>query len=346
LGVRACGGGSETDGRRFDELSRALATSASRRSVVKRLAGGIAGGLLGLLGVAPARAQDEDNVRVRVGDGGDADAAGRGGTVAGGDVVTGGNRGTTTTVGDTVGAAGGDATVVVDGGDVTHTTDVNVSADGGVATADASGGSGNTVEVVVGEPEPSAPPPDGPPPEPPPPPGPPPGVACAPTADSCGGSVVFCGGAGQVCSCYLPIDGSPSVCVQNATCSDCTDDAGCTRYGPGAFCAKGTGPNCTCPGGNVCAVPCQPSPPPGTCGPNDDSCGGSVVFCGPPGTTCGCYLPVGGGPSVCVENATCSDCASNADCPLGAICAHGTGPNCTCPGGNVCAFPCGTTPGP
>src|SRR5690242_92327 len=43
---------------RFDDLTRALATTRSRRQFLKTLAGGAAGGLLALLGVGEAVADD------------------------------------------------------------------------------------------------------------------------------------------------------------------------------------------------------------------------------------------------------------------------------------------------
>ena len=46
------------DAQRFDDLTRALATTTSRRTVLKTLAGSAAGGLLALLGVREAAADD------------------------------------------------------------------------------------------------------------------------------------------------------------------------------------------------------------------------------------------------------------------------------------------------
>jgi hypothetical protein len=46
------------DHERFDDLTRALATSTSRRQFLKTLAGGAAGGLLALLGIGEAAADD------------------------------------------------------------------------------------------------------------------------------------------------------------------------------------------------------------------------------------------------------------------------------------------------
>ena len=46
---------------RFDDLTRALATTTTRRQFLKTLAGGVAGGLLAFLGVGEAAANDNDN---------------------------------------------------------------------------------------------------------------------------------------------------------------------------------------------------------------------------------------------------------------------------------------------
>ena len=58
-----------------------------------------------------------------------------------GDVNSGGNAGNAIGVGDTYG------TVAVDGGSVANTTDLSVSANGGTAIADASGGDYNLAFV-------------------------------------------------------------------------------------------------------------------------------------------------------------------------------------------------------
>ena len=63
-----------------------------------------------------------------------------GGTVFVGDVNSGGNAGNSISVGNTQGG------VRVDGGNVSNVTDVSVSADGGTAIANASGGSGNVID--------------------------------------------------------------------------------------------------------------------------------------------------------------------------------------------------------
>jgi hypothetical protein len=71
------------------------------------------------------------------GSGGVATADAQGGTVSIGDVNSGGNAGNAISVGNTQGG------VRVDGGNVSNVTDISASADGGMAIADASGGSGN-----------------------------------------------------------------------------------------------------------------------------------------------------------------------------------------------------------
>jgi len=94
---------------------------------------------------------------VAAGNGGTADASADGGAVLIGDVNAGGNSGGSISVGnvgtpDTVVfdkygkpifVEGEDGAVAIDGGDVTTSTSLTVSADGGVAIADASGGDGN-----------------------------------------------------------------------------------------------------------------------------------------------------------------------------------------------------------
>jgi hypothetical protein len=71
------------------------------------------------------------------GSGGNATANANGGAVVIGDVDSGGNVGNVISVGDTYGP------VWVDGGDVSNSTTIDITADGGTAIADAGGGSGN-----------------------------------------------------------------------------------------------------------------------------------------------------------------------------------------------------------
>jgi hypothetical protein len=75
------------------------------------------------------------------GSGGYATASSNGGAVAIGDVNSGGNAGNAIGVGDTVGAVG------VDGGSVANLTDIGVTANGGTAISDASGGDYNLAFV-------------------------------------------------------------------------------------------------------------------------------------------------------------------------------------------------------
>jgi len=75
------------------------------------------------------------------GNGGVATASANGGAVSIGDVNSGGNAGNAIGVGDTVGSVG------VDGGSVGNLTDLNITANGGTAIADASGGDYNLAFV-------------------------------------------------------------------------------------------------------------------------------------------------------------------------------------------------------
>jgi hypothetical protein len=75
------------------------------------------------------------------GNGGVATASANGGAVAVGDINSGGNAGSAIGVGDTVGS------VAVDGGTMANLTDLSISANGGTAIADASGGDYNLAFV-------------------------------------------------------------------------------------------------------------------------------------------------------------------------------------------------------
>ena len=75
------------------------------------------------------------------GNGGVATASANGGAVAIGNINSGGNAGSAIGVGDTWGP------VAVDGGSVANLTDIGVSANGGTAIADASGGNYNLAFV-------------------------------------------------------------------------------------------------------------------------------------------------------------------------------------------------------
>lgn len=87
-------------------------------------------------------AEDESDTDVAsAGNGGVATSSANGGAVALGDVNSGGNAGNAIGVGDTVGTVG------VDGGAVANSTDIGVSANGGTAISDASGGDYNLAFV-------------------------------------------------------------------------------------------------------------------------------------------------------------------------------------------------------
>jgi hypothetical protein len=76
------------------------------------------------------------------GNGGVATASANGGAVAIGDVNSGGNAGNAIGVGDTWGGP-----VSVDGGSVANLTDLSITANGGTAISDASGGNYNIAFV-------------------------------------------------------------------------------------------------------------------------------------------------------------------------------------------------------
>lgn len=86
---------------------------------------------------------------VAVGNGGSANAEANAGNIVIGDLIGGNNAGSIFTVGDITGADGskhghgGDATVIIDGGSITSVIDLDISVDGGVATAYANGGDDN-----------------------------------------------------------------------------------------------------------------------------------------------------------------------------------------------------------
>jgi hypothetical protein len=114
------------------------------------------GAATGLAGVAGASAQSVLGLRDKFFGGGDAGAgdiasAGNGGvataSASGGavsiqDINSGGNAGNAIGVGDTWGGP-----VAVDGGTVANLTDLNITANGGTAIADASGGDYNLAFV-------------------------------------------------------------------------------------------------------------------------------------------------------------------------------------------------------
>jgi hypothetical protein len=75
------------------------------------------------------------------GNGGVATSSASGGAVSVADINSGGNAGNAIGVGDTVGSVG------VDGGDVANLTDLGITASGGTAISDASGGDYNLAFV-------------------------------------------------------------------------------------------------------------------------------------------------------------------------------------------------------
>jgi hypothetical protein len=106
---------------------------------VKSLFAGAASGMgtfLAAVNVREAAAQHTDTVFA--GNGGVATASADGGAVGIGDVNSGGNAGSAVGVGDTWGGPVG-----VDGGTVANSTRLSISANGGTAVADASGGHDN-----------------------------------------------------------------------------------------------------------------------------------------------------------------------------------------------------------
>jgi hypothetical protein len=113
------------------------------------VAGAAAG--LGVVGVsAQSRLQDKffgggdegETDIASAGNGGVATSSASGGAVGIGDVNSGGNAGNAIGVGDTAGGS-----VAVDGGDVANLTDLGITANGGTAIADASGGDYNLAFV-------------------------------------------------------------------------------------------------------------------------------------------------------------------------------------------------------
>ena len=121
------------------------------RSARRALLGLAAAGLHALALAGGAAAQEDV---AAAGNGGTAGASADGGAVSVGDVNSGLNSGNAISVGDVGGGlvcdkwgkcwpAGDGGAVAIDGGDVTTSTSLGISADGGVAIADASGGDGN-----------------------------------------------------------------------------------------------------------------------------------------------------------------------------------------------------------
>jgi hypothetical protein len=121
------------DGKRFGRVAP-TGGNDTRRSWAPAT---LFGAALASLRALPLAAQNVASA----GNGGYATASGNGGAVVIGDVNSGGNAGNAVGVGDTYGS------VWVDGGDVSNSTSIGVSAGGGTAIADASGGSYNAAFV-------------------------------------------------------------------------------------------------------------------------------------------------------------------------------------------------------
>ena len=91
-----------------------------------------------ITGLVAGTAAQDDVETAAAGNGGTAVASANGGAVSIGDVNSGFNTGGAVGVGDTW-----DGAVAVDAGDVVASTDLGISAGGGMAIADASGGDFN-----------------------------------------------------------------------------------------------------------------------------------------------------------------------------------------------------------
>jgi hypothetical protein len=115
---------------------------------------GMVAGAAAVVTTAASRITTAAQDTAAAGNGGTATAAANGGAVATGDINSGGNAGNAIAVGDTGGGLvcdkygkcwheGGDGSVAVDGGSVSSSTSIGISADGGTAIADASGGDDN-----------------------------------------------------------------------------------------------------------------------------------------------------------------------------------------------------------
>lgn len=119
----------------------------------KRITGiatGLGAGLAGASGVAAQSSlhdrffgvDEEETFVASAGNGGVATSSASGGAVSIDDINSGGNAGNAIGVGDTYGGP-----VAVDGGLVANMTDLGVSANGGTAISDASGGNYNLAFV-------------------------------------------------------------------------------------------------------------------------------------------------------------------------------------------------------
>ncbi len=139
-----------------DRANRRVRTARGRSENVKRRANAAAvGAATSLVGVAGASAQSAAELRDKffgggdagtgdiasAGNGGVATASANGGAVSIQDINSGGNAGNAIGIGDTWGEVG------VYGGDVANLTNLSVSANGGTAISDASGGDYNLAFV-------------------------------------------------------------------------------------------------------------------------------------------------------------------------------------------------------
>ena len=113
-----------------DRVAPAPGDGARRRWPVS----GMLSSVLGILSSSKVAAQGDI---ATAGGGGYATASAGGGGVVVGDINSGGNTGNAIGVGNTSGS------VWVDGGDVANSTSIGITADGGTAIADASGGNYN-----------------------------------------------------------------------------------------------------------------------------------------------------------------------------------------------------------
>ena len=103
----------------------------------RKLGKGIIAAAVGTFAAAIERMSASAQDVASAGNGGTATANANGGAVSVGNVNSGGNTGTAIAVGDTKGA------VAIDGGTVSSSTSLSISANGGTAIADASGGDYN-----------------------------------------------------------------------------------------------------------------------------------------------------------------------------------------------------------
>ena len=114
----------------------------------------VVAGATALVATAASRLSVAAQDTAAAGNGGTATAAANGGAVSTGDINSGGNAGNAIAVGDTGGGMvcdkygkcywdDGDGSVAIDGGNVSSNTTIGISADGGTAIADASGGDDN-----------------------------------------------------------------------------------------------------------------------------------------------------------------------------------------------------------